>query len=547
MALPFLMDDKICTPCVCESPVLHNRTQTLCTACLLFVCRPAPPSELGTCATCFIDGGGTHRCSGCHLFHHTAISEDRSEQCGLHPSQFLPRASGPWMCPTCYRQHAAALYEEQRERRFTRGLLGPSLGVGVPSAAPALSAVTENLPATEAHDGAGPSHGRKRPKPRDRRNAKAARVDPRTRGLTEGGAVPASNDVPPAAPALLAVAEIQPTTEAHGVTGHSLREEQPSPRGPRYRKAARVGPHTPGLPEGAAMPSPIPLAQHPPPMLVGYVDRDTGNGGPTPRGTPGLPEGSAEPAPLQPVQHPPPLLTGHVDYYTGKVTLASRDTPMAFPWSQRLVEMGRGADSVGVLGDGNCMLHAWLTAPGAPTHATWNDVNVLRNLICQTLRAATPASTWRRDYHFDMQDLGNSDYEAEQWDIVVAMAEPYQHQAPYLREVHTRALAIATGTTIVALSMNSMVANTVGGANTYQAPDLITVFLPDPDSGYEGVRTEMAASSRSGPVFKTHPGNKYTWAGFKSIWDRMPGPEKRACRVIVYDGGRLHYEGTTVA
>jgi hypothetical protein len=108
-------------------------------------------------------------------------------------------------------------------------------------------------------------------------------------------------------------------------------------------------------------------------------------------------------------------------------------------------------------------------------------------------------------------------------------------------------LAIATGTTIIALPMNSMVANRVGGVDTYRAPDLITVFLPDPNRGYEGVRTEMAASSRSGPVFRTHPGNKYTWERFKSIWDGMLRPDRRECRVIVYDGSRLHYEGTAFA
>jgi hypothetical protein len=233
----------------------------------------------------------------------------------------------------------------------------------------------------------------------------------------------------------------------------------------------------------------------------------------------------------------------HVSGNTERDTPTPHSTSTPFPWCDRLMTMGRSSESVSVPGDGNCMLHAYMATCGIDAPC----VDGLLRLMCDILNATTPASTWRRDYHFDMQDSGNVAYEAECWEAVVAMAAPRLSQPPYLREIHTRALAIATGTTIVALSKNSMLRNQVGGVDTYRAPDLITIFLPSPDCAYEGVRTEMAASSRSGPVFKKYPGNKYSWDGFKSIWDELPDHDKCGWCVIIYDGNALHYEGTSIA
>ena len=158
-------------------------------------------------------------CSGCHLLHHTAISDDRNVQCGLHHSQFLPRGSSPWMCPTCYQKHAAALYEEKRMSRFARSLPGQDLGA-------------EGTPPNPSH--------------------------------AEAPIAPPVADAALAAPDYVAVPESLRATETIGGAGPSQGEKRKHKRNPHHRKRARAGLHTPSLPEGITVIDPPPLEQRPP-------------------------------------------------------------------------------------------------------------------------------------------------------------------------------------------------------------------------------------------------------------------------------------------
>jgi hypothetical protein len=193
-----------------------------------------------------------------------------------------------------------------------------------------------------------------------------------------------------------------------------------------------------------------------------------------------------------------------------------------------------------VPGDGNCLLHAW-----AVTHKSNLDVNALRELICDTMDASTPQSAWRRDTHFDLLLPSNSEFESETWATTLQMARPRQTPAPYLREVHARALAIATGNTIIVLNEKDRLRQGAAAQGTLHSPDLITVFLPDPDSEYTGVHEPVSTQSRRvGSFFKKYPGNKYSWDQFMVYWNTLTAHEQRECSILTFDGEILHYCGT---
>ena len=113
-----------------------------------------------------------------------------------------------------------------------------------------------------------------------------------------------------------------------------------------------------------------------------------------------------------------------------------------------------------------------------------------------------------------------------------------------LWEVHTRALAISTGNTIIVLNERDQLRCGPAVQGMLGSPDLITVFLPDPNSAYVGVQHPNARSSRGALTFRKYPGNKYSWDGFKSYWNTLTTRERQECSVLIFNGVTLHYSGT---
>ena len=184
-------------------------------------------------------------------------------------------------------------------------------------------------------------------------------------------------------------------------------------------------------------------------------------------------------------------------------------------------------------------MHAWTV-----THQSNLDVDALREQICAALKDTTPRSAWRRDTHFDLQTPGSTEDEAEHWEVILQVAQPHQMVAKYLWEVHTRALAIATGNTVIVLNERDRLRSGPNAPGTLGSPDLVTVFLPDPNSTYVGVQQPNCHSGRGTLTFRKYPGNKYSWDDFKTYWNTLTTHEKQECSVLVYNGETLHYSGT---
>ena len=212
-----------------------------------------------------------------------------------------------------------------------------------------------------------------------------------------------------------------------------------------------------------------------------------------------------------------------------------------FPWRPRLSTLRRVPGKLPVPGDGNCMLHAWIVTFGSDIH-----VDELRANICRTMRASTPSDVWRRDELYDLQAPTNVDREALEWERLATMAEPAQRSPPYLRWVHARALAINTGVILVLLTEHSSMRIAAGSSTqtSLTVPDLVTVFLPDPESDYAGVQESATSHRGRDPTTHTYSGNRFTWEDFLAFWHALPPADKNTACILIFDGGQLHYSGT---